>query len=167
MRHSLSCGLQTQGVIRLHEPCQTDTNQGCGFVDDAPAAHRKAYRGQRCALPTALSFAHKLHSLQLRMIKRSFKAALQDTRRPRNRVNSIDPRRDAATSDGGCRMEIARYNRARRFRTGKLSVDCLERPLAQLLCNGLDAPERYAVVVLQRHPFSIDQCVGFDLVFQH
>ena len=56
-------------------------------MDDAPAAHRKAYRGQRCALPTALSFAHKLHSLQLRIIKRGFKAVLQDTRCPFLRVN--------------------------------------------------------------------------------
>ncbi len=45
--------------------------RGCGFVDDAPAAHRGACRGQRYALPTAHPFAHKLHSHLLRLKQRS------------------------------------------------------------------------------------------------
>ena len=41
--------------------------RGCGFVDDAPTAHRGACRGQLCELTTAHPFAHKLHSHQLRL----------------------------------------------------------------------------------------------------
>jgi hypothetical protein len=36
---------------------------GCGFVDDAAAPHRRAGRGQRCAMPTAPAIAHKLPCL--------------------------------------------------------------------------------------------------------
>lgn len=36
--------------------------RGCGFVDDAPATHRGACRGQLFELPTAHPFDHKLHS---------------------------------------------------------------------------------------------------------
>lgn len=42
-------------------------------MDDAPTAHRAAYRGQRCALPTAPRFAHKLHSLLPRIKTALFK----------------------------------------------------------------------------------------------
>jgi hypothetical protein len=45
--------------------------RGCGFVDDAPAAHRGACRAQLCELTTAHPFAHKLHSHLLRLKQRS------------------------------------------------------------------------------------------------
>ena len=47
--------------------------RGCGFVDDAPAAHRGACRGQLFELPTAHPFDHKLHSHLLCSMKRSQK----------------------------------------------------------------------------------------------
>jgi hypothetical protein len=45
--------------------------RGCGFVDDAPAAHRGACGGQLCELTTAHPFAHKLHSHLPRLKQRS------------------------------------------------------------------------------------------------
>jgi hypothetical protein len=41
---------------------QQKINNRLWIVDDAPTTHRRSYRGQRYALPTALTFAHKLHS---------------------------------------------------------------------------------------------------------
>ena len=55
----------TRGSPQEPAELQRQTEAGCGFVDDAPAAHWRACRGQRYALPTEPAFAHKLHSLAL------------------------------------------------------------------------------------------------------